>query len=222
MLPRFENKLHDIQFMITTLLQHIVNANNITLEAYINHDYDGFEKVKSELKSVGNDANTIDNEIIKAFALYGPEAEELRMLISFLKMTNELVRMGEGVKKYARRMRSHCESECDLATVDSIIVQLHKSSINALAYITTCFENFETCDVEEVHRKVMVEESKNDDLFSILEKEILTSIMSSGPLSVEYVRILGTLRKLERTCDRAVNVANLLLYAKHGGNIHIY
>lgn len=222
MLPRFENKIHEIQSMMNTLFNHIATANSMTLEAYINHDFDGFEKVKSELKSVGDDANNIDNEIIKAFALFGPEAEELRMLIAFLKMTNELVRVGEGIKKYARRMRSHCESECDLSSVDSIIVQLHKSSVNAFSYIAVCFNNFEHCDVEEVYRKVMVEESKNDDLFSILEKEILTSIMSSGPLSVEYVRILGTLRKLERSCDRSVNISNLLMYAKQGGNIHIY
>jgi len=68
----------------------------------------------------------------------------------------------------------------------------------------------------------MVEESKNDDLFSILEKEIMTQIMGEQELSVEYVRVLGTLRKLERACDRSVNIANLLLYAARGGEMHIY
>jgi len=222
MLPRFENKLNEIQHMMSTLIEHIITANKMTLEAYKSHDNPAFDKVSAELKSIGSQANTIDNEIVKTFALFGPEAEELRMLISYLKMTNEFVRIGEGTKKYARRMREHCEGECDLTSLDSVIIPLHKSSLDALTYIAQYFKDKENCDVEEIYRKVMVEESKNDDLFAILEKEILTSIMSSGPLSVEYVRVLGTLRKLERSCDRSVNIANLLMFAKQGGNIHIY
>lgn len=222
MLPPFENKLKDIQLMLSHLIQNMIQASKITLEAYKAHDNAGFDKVNAELKSIGVQANNIDNEIVKTFALFGPEAEELRMLIAYLKMTNELVRIGEGTKKYARRMRGHCESECNLSSFDNVIIPLHQSTLNALTYIAECFTNSEHCDVEVVYRKVMVEESKNDDLFAILEKDILTSIMCSGPLSVEYVRVLSTLRKLERSCDRSVNIAKLLMFAKQGGNIHIY
>ncbi len=122
-------------------------------------------------------------------------------------MTNELVRIGEGSKKYARRMHNHCQSDCDLIPFDNVIIQLHKSALNALQYIYDCFENIETCNIEDNYRKVMVEESKNDDLFAILEKDIMTQIISETDLSVEYVKVLGTLRKLEHVCDSTVNVA---------------
>ena len=122
-------------------------------------------------------------------------------------MTNELVRIGEGSKKYARRMHNHCQSDCDLIPFDNVIIQLHKSALNALQYIYDCFENIETCNIEDNYRKVMVEESKNDDLFAISEKDIMTQIISETDLSVEYVKVLGTLRKLEHVCDSTVNVA---------------
>ena len=222
MLPKYEQKIKDIQGMIAELMGQVVEANQITLEAYKAHDNSKYDAVRTVLKSVGSEANAIDNEIVKTFALFGPEAQELRMLVAYLKLTNELLRIAEGSKKYASRMREHCEGECNLAPFNEIVIQLHTTALNAMVYIEECFNKPGECNVEELYRKIMVEESKNDDLFSILEKEIMTQIMGEQELSVEYVRILGTLRKLERACDRAVNIANLLLYAAKGGEINIY
>ncbi len=222
MLPKYEQKIKDIQSMIAELMGQVVEANQITLDAYKAHDLAQYDRVKNVLKSIDSEANAIDNEIVKTFALFGPEAQELRMLVAYLKLTNELLRIAEGSKKYARRMREHCEGECNLAPFDDIVIKLHTTSLNAMIYIEECFNKPGECNVEELYRKIMVEESKNDDLFSILEKEIMTQIMGEQELSVEYVRILGTLRKLERACDRSVNIASLLLYAAKGGEINIY
>jgi len=222
MLPKYEQKIKDIQSMIAELMGQVVEANQITLEAYKAHDNAKYDRVKSILKSIDTEANAIDNEIVKTFALFGPEAQELRMLVAYLKLTNELLRIAEGSKKYANRMREHCEGECNLAPFDDIVIKLHTTSLNAMVYIEACFNKPGECNVDDLYRKIMVEESKNDDLFSILEKEIMTQIMGEQELSVEYVRILGTLRKLERACDRAVNIASLLVYAAKGGEINIY
>ena len=222
MLPRYESKINDLRGMISGLLERIIRANQITLDAYSGHRGEHFLDAVSELKGIESDANLIDNEVIKTFALFGPEAKELRLLVAYLKMTNEIVRIGDGIKKYARRMKEHCESECDLSPLDATIVQLHKSTINALLFIQECFQQLQECDVEEFYRKVMVEESKNDDLFAIIEKDILAQIIEETELSGEYVRVLGTLRKLERSCDRSVNIANLMLFAQKGGLMHVY
>ncbi len=91
-----------------------------------------------------------------------------------------------------------------------------------MTFISECFENHEDCDYEDIYRAVMVEESKGDDLHSILEKEILSRIIIEGDLSIEYVRVLRTLRKLERAADHAINIAKLMLYSKEGGAIQSY
>ena len=222
MLPKYEQKIQNIQNMIAVLMEQVVEANEIALDAYTRHDNSGYNAVKTVLKSIDAEANAIDNEIIKTFALFGPEAQELRMLVAYLKLTNELLRIADGSKKYARRMQEHCEGECALKMFDDIVIKLHKTMLNAMTYILECFRNPGDCNVEELYRKIMVEESKNDDLFSILEKEIMVQIMGEQELSVEYVQVLGTLRRLERGCDRAVNIANLLLYAAKGGEMRVY
>ena len=219
MLTKYDKKIDDIRSKISTLLETITVANALSLEAYQDNDSVKFKEVQSKLDKVGLIGDSIDNEIIKTFALFGPEAKELRFLVAYLKMTNEIVSIGEGVKKYARRMKQHAQSDCDLEPLKSSIVLLHKSTINALKYILDCFNANDDCNFEDNYRKVLIEESMNDDLFSVLEKDIFSQIIDEKELAIEYVKVLGSLRKLERSCDRSVNIANLMMYAQKGGDI---
>ncbi|WP_321777420.1 phosphate uptake regulator PhoU [Sulfurimonas sp.] len=222
MSTKYNTKIEEIRKTISNLLSTIIEANSLSLDAYKNSNESLYKKVQSKLTNISMQGDIIDNEIIKTFALFGPEAKELRSLVAYLKMTNEIVRIGVGVKKYSNRMKEHSLSLCDLTPLDATIILLHKSTITALEYILECFEQLDNCDIESYYAKVMVEESKNDDFFSLLEKEIMTMIIDEKELSIEYVKVLGTLRKLERSCDRSVNIANLMLYASQGGDIRQY
>ncbi|MCF6340404.1 MAG: phosphate uptake regulator PhoU [Sulfurimonas sp.] len=217
---KYDKKINDIREQIFTLLEIISVANRLSLEAFINSDEIKFKEVKTSLSKIGMKGDIIDNEIIKIFALFGPEAKELRFLVSYLKMTNEIIRIGEGIRKYSRRMNIHSQSDCNLEPLKPSIILLHKSTINALKYIQECFEQNDKCNFEDNYQKVLVEESMNDDLFSVLEKEIFNQIIGEKELSIEYVKVLSSLRKLERSCDRTVTIANLMLYAKQGGEIN--
>lgn len=219
MLTKYDEKIATIRETISSLLNDITKADELSLEAYRDADEAKFKSVESMLDKLWVKGDLIDNEIVKTFALFGPEAKELRFLVAYLKMTNEIVRIGEGVKKYAKRMHEHSQSSCDFESFKASIMLLHKSSINALKYILECFSKSDECNYEDIYRKIIVEESMNDDLFNVLEKEILNKIIDAKEFSVEYVKLLGSLRKLERACDRSVNIANLMVYAHVGGEI---
>jgi len=222
MLPRYENKLNEIRTQLSALVASITRANKETLEAFESDTDALYEAAKQHLKTVQADANLIDGQVIKTLALYGPEADELRMLVAFLKLTNELDRVGENMKKYNARLQVLCAGECDIKPMAQSISQLQKTTINALGYIHDYLDNMETADAGELFRKVSVEESKNDDLFSVIEKDLLNIISESHELSADYVKVLSTLRKLERTGDRTVNIASLLLYAQQGGELNLH
>ncbi len=222
MLPKYQKKISDIRSMIITMIEQITKASHLTLEAFESCSEARFDEAKTQLSGLQQQANTLDNEIIKTFAMFGPEAHELRMLVAYLKMNGEIVRIGEGVVKYTRRIIGHCKSSVNLKPLYPSIIMLHQSTINSLEHILKCFKEIHSCDTNEMYRKVMVEESKNDDIFAILEKEILQQITHGEEISMEYVKILGTIRKLERSCDRSVNIAKLLLFAEKGGEIQIY
>jgi len=222
MSTKYDNKINKVRGLISSLLESIVSANQISLDAFSNNDLNAYKVVQEKLNNIEIQGDTIDNEIIKTFALFGPEAKELRSLVAYLKMNNELVRIGIGIRKYSRRMKDSVNALTSFESLKPTIAQLHKSTVKALELILECFKNFNDCNIEDDYRKIMIEESKNDDIFSILEKEIMSLIIDEKELSPEYVRLLGTIRKLERSCDRSVNIANLMLYAKEGGEISVY
>ncbi|PLY12133.1 MAG: PhoU family transcriptional regulator [Sulfurimonas sp.] len=222
MLTKYDKKIDNIRKKISHLLENIAMADELSLEAFKQSDATKFKEVETKLEKIALQGDAIDNEIIKTFALFGPEAKELRFLVAYLKMTNEIVRTGEGVKKYARRMNEHTSNGCNIEQFKPSILLLHKSSVNALKYILECFNQYENCNYEDTYIKVLVEESMNDDLFAVLEKEILNKIIDEKELSIDYVKILGSLRKLERSCDRSVNIANLMMYAEQGGEIKLF
>ena len=74
--------------------------------------------------------------------------------------------------------------------------------------------------IEENYNRVLVEESKTDDLYSMIEKNILKLISKHLELSKDYFDLLSSFRRLEKIADRASSIANLLLFANLGGELN--
>lgn len=213
-MSKLDSTIGSIEQKIHRLISKIYIANGVALEAFATHDFQTFDDILGHLKSVHSDASVIDKEIIEAFIQCNSDSSDLQLLMAYMKTTNELVRIADGTKKYARRIKEHGEKECELNSIGGVIVQLHKSAINSLKYLKDFYEDTSANEIEEIYRCVMIEESKNDDIFAVLEKDILGRIEQNSACAFEYVRILGTMRRLERVCDRAVNIVNLLMTAK--------
>ncbi|MDD2950812.1 MAG: PhoU domain-containing protein, partial [Sulfuricurvum sp.] len=165
--------------------------------------------------------DTIDTKTIQTIALFGPEANELRDLIVYLKMTNEIDRIVDSIDKYCKRFSDHIVEEYNFTPFENSIVHLHKTTLTTLEYIYDFFMDIEHSNAHDLYRKVFIEESINDDLFSIIEKDILSLIMTNSEHSMEYINLLGTLKNLERIADRGVSIAALLVYAQKGGTLHL-
>lgn len=202
---------------IIVLMDKIIQGNEETLAAYQHNDPERYEAARILLRSCDLDADLVDEEIVNAFVNQRPDGHEMQLLVTFLKINNELMRIGVGTGKYARRIEQHRNALPELHRHDNVIMHLHQSSINALRHIRDCFAQLNACDVEEIYRKVMVEESKNDDLYAVLEKEIMANVITGTDDSMEYVKVLGTLRRLERIGDRALNMADLMIKASENG-----
>lgn len=216
------SRLQIIDEKIRSMLDEIISSNRDALQGYETKEKIHYEQSRARLLTLEVDADAIDDAIVALFGDVETSREELHVLVTYLKVVNELVRIGIGTRKYAKRIEAYCTDSGVVSPFGSVVVPLHKSALRALELVRDCFADLSYCDVEENYRKVMVEESKNDDLYGIVEQEIMHSIEADSERSVDFVNVLGTLRKLERICDRAVNIANLLIFAKTGGKLSTY
>ncbi|WP_121627608.1 phosphate signaling complex PhoU family protein [Poseidonibacter antarcticus] len=219
MLKTYEEKRDNIKDEVLLIGNNVVDALEISLTILKSDDISALKDIDLSVKKLSNKSNEIDNLIVTTLALYSPEAKDLREMVSYLKITNELVRAAGNVKGFIKIFRKAFSDDLDTSTILEYTIPLHKSSLLALRTSISMIEETNDKHTEDKYQRVIVEESKADDLYAMVEKNILKLITKNLELSKEYFDILSSLRKLERTSDRASSIASLALFAQIGGDI---
>lgn len=219
MLKTYETKKNTIQEEIVNIGESVVEALEISLEALKNEDMSKLKEIDLSVKKISKKSNEIDNLIVTTLALYSPEARDLRELVSYLKITNELVRAGSNTKAFAKMFKKAYSEDLNTKTILEYAIPLQKSTILALKTSITMIQESDHSQIEEKLQRIIVEESKTDDLYAMVEKNILKIITKNLELSKEYFDVLSSLRKLAKTADRATAIAHLLSFAQLGGDL---
>lgn len=186
--------------------------------AYLGAKKQDYNSCKQMLKPVRTLANDLDMDIVKIISVFGPRATNLKQLLSIMKITNELVSISDNLKKYCDKMIECLLNEITFLEYKSFITKLHDGAVFSLDYLVECLSNFDTCDPHEIHRKIMVEENKNDDIFILLEKEVIKNIHTTIEQHTYLIKSLGNFRLIESISDRAANISNLILFSVEDGN----
>lgn len=219
MLKPYEEKLKAIKEEVTKLGSDVVEALEISLKALNDRKIEDLRNVEiSEKKSLAK-SNEIDNIIVTTMALYSPEARDLRRLVVYLKITNEIVRTAANTKDFAKIFRRSFSDDLDTNMILEYTIPLLKSALLSTKTAISIIDEQDEKQVEEKYKRVIVEESKTDDLYLMIEKNILKLITKKLDLSKEYFDLLSSFRRLEKIADRSVSIASLLQFAKLGGDM---
>ncbi|RXI27803.1 phosphate signaling complex PhoU family protein [Aliarcobacter trophiarum] len=219
MLKPYEDKLKLIKSEVEKLGLDIVGALEVSLQALNERKIENLKNIEVSEKKFLVKSNEIDNLIITTLALYTPEAKDLRSMVAFLKITNEIVRTAANTKDFAKMFRKSYSDDLDTNTILEYTIPLLKSALLSTKTAISIINEQDSSKVEEKYQKVIVEESKTDDLYLMIEKNILKLITKKLDLSKEYFDLLSSLRRLEKIADRSVSIASLLQFAKLGGDI---
>ena len=219
MLKPYEEKLKLIKSDVEKLGLDIVEALEVCLKALNERKIENLKNVEVSEKKFLIKSNEIDNLIITTLALYTPEARDLRRMVAFLKITNEIVRTAANTKDFAKMFRRSYSEDLNTNTILEYTIPLLKSALLSTKTAISIIDEQEHSKVEEKYQRVIVEESKTDDLYLMIEKNILKLITQKLDLSKEYFDLLSSLRRLEKIADRSVSIASLLQFAKLGGDI---
>lgn len=219
MLKPYETKLKSIKEEIQKIGLVVVESLEICQQALVEKKIENLKDVEITEKKLLVKSNEIDNIIVTTLALYSPEAKDLRQLVSFLKITNELVRTGSNTKDFAKMFKKSYSDDLNTSMILEYTIPLLKSALLSLQTAISIIDEMDPKHIEEKYHRVIVEESKTDDLYLMIEKNILKLITKNLDLSKEYFDLLSSLRRLEKIADRAVSIANLLQFAQVGGDI---
>jgi phosphate transport system protein len=158
-----------------------------------------------------NDAEVeIEEECQKILALHQPVAQDLRFLITVLKLTGELERIGDCAVNIAERVLYLAAQ--DPVTISADFVAMGNCAQNMLHNGLDALVKMDS----ELAEKVVLE----DETVDSMNREIYCEIqekLKANPEQCEYlIHLLGVSRHLERIGDHATNIAEDVIYLVHG------
>lgn len=218
MLNKYEKKIVEMRDAIIEIGNGLILSNEIILDGFESCDAEKLNNAKSYIKNVSTKTAVIDNEIITILALQAPEASDLRKMVSYFKITNELLRAAANTRNFIKGFVEICE-EIDMKAVKEYAIPMQKSTVDALKYAINMISVDCNDEIQECFNKVLVAESKTDDFYEIIESNLLKQAEDIDNFDV-YHKMLSALRKSEKIADRAMSIASLLLFANLGGEIH--
>ncbi len=216
MISNFQTNLDEIKTKVTEIGKGLLEANTLLLSALEDCEPEKFNTAKQHIKNISSKTDDIDNSIIKVLALYTPEARDLRQVIAYMKITNELARASSNTRSFIRGFTEVC-SDVDVTMIKQYAVPMQTSTVKAIRLSIDMLSCDDSDEIQELYNDVLIEENKTDDLYEIVERSL--SDQAKGIDSFEkFHKILKALRKSSKIAARAISIANLLVYAKVGGN----
>jgi phosphate transport system protein len=217
MIKNYDEELKSVKKEIVSIANGLSKSNELILEAIKTCDKDMFNEAKTHIKNITSKTNDIDNSIIKLLALYAPEARDLRQVVAYLKITTELLRASTNTRSFIRGFMNVCK-DVDIKTINEYAIPLQFSTTKAINIMVSMLDIDCPDELQDCFNEVLIEENKTDDLYEILEKNILDNSKKSDSFEKVH-KILRAFRKSAKIADRTISIANLLVYIKVGGTL---
>jgi phosphate transport system protein len=181
-----------------------------SVEALVRRDNDLAAQV------VANDARLdaleveVDRLAVRIIALRAPMADDLRDVISALKISGIIERIGDYAKNIAKRVgevegRAKIEPLTLIPTMAEIAQSMVKDVLDAYAARDAKLA------VEVVDR-----DEKVDEFYNSIFRNLVAHMMENPATISSAAQLLFVARNLERIGDHATNVAELVYYAATG------
>lgn len=210
MTKHFLRELEKIKEMILSLGAMVEDRARMAVEAIDNSDARLAAKIIKMDYEVDEMEVEIEEECLKALALYQPVALDLRFLIAVIKINNDLERIGDQAVNIAQRVTVIAKQEHY-----GFVFDYSAMAEKAQAMLKQSLDSLVNMDIGQAMRVLHL-----DDEVDALQKtayDQIKSAMADHPGRLGYlINLLLISRHLERLADHATNIAEEVIYMIEG------
>lgn len=204
-----ERELTAIKEEVSQMWQLVLSQLEKSKQAFFNNDIEQAREVISREKRVNTFELKIDSDCENYIALYNPVAIDLRLVLSLIKISYTLERIGDFSEGIARHV---VEDSCDtitgnlkeelcLATMFDTVIEMLSDSFVALDSENT-----------KLSGKILAKDEMVDEIYRKAIK-ILADYMRKEPLQIECgLKTMLMLRKIERIGDHCSNIVEEIVF----------
>ncbi|WP_374285207.1 phosphate signaling complex protein PhoU [Lactococcus sp.] len=202
------NKLHNKFYSMGTQVSAQLNK---AVRAFVSHDRDLAEEVIASDFEINEQERQLEVQSLEMIALQQPVSGDLRTIVTVLKASSDLERMGDHVASIAKATihlkgeeRIH-EAEEDISLLGEKVKSIVDASLNA--YI-------QGDDVRA--REIAAQQTVIKDMNHEIENKILEAMKENAETITTGKEYLLTLVYLERIVGYAINLCEWIVYLKSG------
>ncbi len=207
----FDDELNSLRSKIVKMGDLVEEQYKNALIAMQDKDQDLADKVRETDRLVDQMDMEIEKQAIQMIALRSPVADDLRDIVSTIKISAGLERIGDYAKNLAKRVKvlSHGKTiSVSSRFIDQMIKQIREM-------ITDVIDAYITRDIDKAI-EVWRRDEEVDSLYNSLFREMLTYMMKEPQNITLATHLLFIAKNIERAGDHATNIAELVYYINEG------
>ena len=203
-------EIENLKRQILSLSSMVENNVEDAVYALIERDADKAREVMSRDSEVDHREVEVEEECLKVLALHQPVAIDLRLIVSIMKINDNLERIGDLATNIAERAaflsnRSECEISMDFARMSGKVKSMLSRALDSLVKEDPKLA-WEVCgDDDEV-------DNMNRNMYMAVQE----GIRKHPDRMSEIIHMLSVSRHLERIGDLATNIAEDVIYLIEG------
>lgn len=212
---RFIDELKELNEKVSDMGKEILGSYADLLELFETGDLDIASDIIEKDKHINELEISINVDAYLLIAKQCPVASDLRRIITGLKISNELERIGDyavNISKYIIKTKN------DNQLFVESITKLTKDFVVMLTEIMDAFEKEDIKLALEVNEK---DEELDESYKQELKKFIKIGKSSTDAEAEEAIRAVIVLKQIERAGDHVTNIAENIVYLVNGKRVEL-
>jgi len=215
-----EREMQSLKEEINQMWKLVISQLEKARQSFLNNDIELAREIASREKRVDAFELKIDSDCENYIALYSPVAVDLRLILSVIKITNTLERIGDFAVGIARHVIDNDCNQVETALIENLqIEKMFDILINMLSDGFVALESENT----KISGKILAKDEEVDEIYD-QSLHILTQYLQEKPEnSYCGLKLLLLIRKLERIGDHCSNIVEEIVFyvdakvLKHSG-----
>ncbi len=210
-LSAFDRDLETVQAMVVKMGGMVESAINDAATALENRDDELAEDVRRRDKAIDALELQINEEAARLIALRAPRATDLRMVLSVIKISASLERVGD----YAKNIAKRSNVLGDLPVIEGAGMALRRMSLAVEGMMKDALDSYIQRDAalaEDVRKRDL----EVDQMYNALFREVLTYMMEDPRSITACMHLHFIAKNIERMGDHATGIAEQVIYLATG------
>lgn len=208
-----EKRIDELQKSLVEFMTLIEDMIDASINGLLKKDSSALKSVLTMENKANEYEIQIEDECLNTIAQFQPLARDLRNIVTILKMSNDLERMGDHAVNLADHAseiigKSQIKPFIDLPRMADIVEGMVKESISSFIEGNT-----------QKAQHVLKTEHDVDALRDQIVRELITYMIGDSKKVEQAIRLIEIARNLERIGDLATNIAEDTIYVVKGKNI---